>query len=407
MYRSALALLLLSACDYEVYVDPDAKAPLNVITGTIVVAGLTEPSDTIVLVFPGNNGPPPGVAGGLTNTGQPITFAVVPGSEFTTGNTDGTMSAPFYLTGLADNSYIVTALIDLDANFHPLVDFMGGSTCGDMTGAHVSDLLAGTLAPIDVSGGTHTSDIAIFVGVQNTWGRPAWEFDSETPPKITRQIAIDDPEATQSYKIHTAGISAFQPFEGLPPYEIAGPLDVDAWDGEQTCESTFVMNPRDLDGDNLPDPHPDIPPTPNVHDIWPRVFVSYLGEPQADGTFVNTRPEGETWAGAGVINPTNVFFGFWPLNQFTPSDEMEVIWVPGAKRFYTALEGGTCDSETHIYDPVMNQCVETVTNPLDIPAGAWGVTVMQYSGQTWTIPNTTAGETLGGLTAQANYLLVE
>lgn len=419
--RSALLLpLLLAACETDVYEDPDAKTPANVITGTLVVAGLTEPSDTIVLLFPGNNEPPPGQFGGPTQTGRPITFSTIPASEFTQGETDGTMSAPFYLSGLADNTYIVGALVDVDGNFHPLVDFMAGSTCGDWAGAHLADL-TGKLARITVEGGTLTDNITVVVAAQKSWGRPAFKIKGESSPVIKRQLAIDDPDAVQTYTLQSVGIDTFTPFvdeDNNPiPYTVDGPLAIGSWDGSPVCESTFPMYPLDIDGTPGPDGHPDLPPNPSLLDIFPRVIIQYLGTPQEDGTFVREVPANEiTWAGAGPIYPTNVLFGTWPTNKVTPSNELPVIWIPGARKFYICEEcvedksrvtQETDCNEGDTYDPVMKQCQSIVTNPLDIPAGAWSVTVINHEGVTWTVPNSTAALDANLTATQGNYIIIQ
>ena len=48
---------------------------------------------------------------------------------------------------------------------------------------------------------------------------------------------------------------------------------------ELGCDNLAV----DADNDGIVDPHPDHDPALGVKDIWPRVYLQYLGVPERDG----------------------------------------------------------------------------------------------------------------------------
>jgi len=50
-----------------------------------------------------------------------------------------------------------------------------------------------------------------------------------------------------------------------------------------------------------------------------------------------------------------------------------VLWLPGGIHVYRDATGA--------------EVVETVDNPLDLPTGAWSITVIEETGQTWSLPN--------------------
>ena len=367
-----VALLLLS-CKYDAYLDPDAPLPLNVVTGTVVVAGLSEGADTIVLVFHADDPPPP------TGTGSPFTFSAIPASAYTESEeADGLISAPFYVSSLPDGDYLVTALVDVDGDFHPLLDAMAGATCGDVLGAYVEDPITGAYATIHAAGGRRISDVTIFAGRPMTFERPAFEIDGTVV--LDRQAAVDNPDVPQTFRVRPTGIAS-------EIVTLAGPYE----GGADTCASTFLVNVVDADGDGLPDPHPDLPaPVPLIYDIWPRFYMVYLGVPNAEGGIDATLAPGEQWAGPAFIYPDFVLYGFVDENTPTPS-----AFLPGGNKLDLIFSGAAIHThETAEADCAGlwadGVCEEVVTTPLDLPAGAWGVTTIQITGQTWTMPNETA-----------------
>jgi hypothetical protein len=80
------------------------------------------------------------------------------------------------------------------------------------------------------------------------------------------------------------------------------------------------------------------------------------------------------------VYPAPVLTGQVPLGVPTPLTRYELIWVPAAQH---VLPDGS---------------VEVVTAP-DLPAGAWALSVVSFTGQTWTVPNELATEAALGADA--------
>ena len=340
-------MMLFVGCDYVAPVASIDSVP-NVVTGTVVVGAVV--SDGLgavaVLVFAADDPPPP------IGTGQPVTFATLPPDAFTGSPTTGMQSAAFAIGNLDDGDYLLSALMDVDGNFHPTVGALAGASCGDWSGFHITDLETRTPAVVSVQDGALVDDITIVVDTEYTLGRPAHYVPSGQV--IDRQIAIDDPEELQTFELRAIGIQS-------SILAVAEPGDA--------CGASIPYYVVDADGDGLPDPHPDYPDEDALMDIWPKVYLVYQGELQADGTLVNDLEEGEAYAGLGVVHPAYFGLGLAPVNTFLALEEATVVWLPGALHI---LPDGS---------------EETITDPLQIPAGLYGVTLVSITGQTWSVPN--------------------
>lgn len=333
-----LPLLLGAGCSYAPALDPDAPQVLNSLTGEIVVAGTQDVATTFVLLTDAHNPPPP------YGTGQPVNFSGVPASAYTgdagSGQGGGMQSAPWSLTKVPDGAWNVNALMDMDGDFTPLLGSNAGATCGDWVGAHLEDLTAGTLGTVQVQGGTLLDDVTVVVGVEMTTERPAFTLD---PAVVMDQHATD----FQTFVLDSVGVAS----EVL---QLAGPFD-----GTDPCGTMFLVKALDADLDGFPDPHPN--PTlaaAGALDMWPKVYLRYRGDVSP----------GESWAAEAVVYPLPVITGEYPLNTVVPDTSIEVVWSPGAE--HTLPDGS----------------VEVVLAP-DLPSGPWSVTVIQLTGQTWTVPN--------------------
>ncbi|MFT7519941.1 MAG: hypothetical protein ACI9MC_002085 [Kiritimatiellia bacterium] len=352
--------LVMIGCDYTAPLDPDALPEAGVLAGTIVVTGFSEPSTTMVLLYAADDPPPP------LGLGRPVSFTTVPASDFDVIGegeqhllqADWTLAA----AGVPDGEYLVTALVDVDNDFYPLPPFSavtGGATCGDWSGAHVSDLSTFNLAPVMVQSNDLVNGITIVVGRQSTLERPAFVVAGGNP---TVSTGAAEQGASQSIVLQSTAVHALLPVgdEMVPLLDLAGPFD-----GSDACGTAFWATAKDLDGDGEPDSHPDYPPELGLYDVWPRVYAEYLGEIGDDGAVI---PTTESWSGQLVPHPNLVWFGELPVNQPRPLTELEVVWIPGAR---------------HTVDGVST----VVTTPSDLPKGAWALTVINIAGQTWTVPN--------------------
>ncbi len=329
--------LLLFACAYEVPLDPDAPQVTNVLSGTVVVNGADRVGDTVILLYTADNPPPP------TGTGRPVSFATVPASAYQTA-AGGVPSAPWALTEVPDGDWLVTALMDLDGNFQPLITATAGSTCGDWLGAYFSNILTSEYATVPVSGGVHLDGLTVAVGREIPTQRPAWRFAAAA------EGATIGPEAFNQFQLVSTAVHA-EIGELAEPYDLDGP-----YDGSADCQTAFWTYTTDADGDGLSDPHPNENfAAQGLKDYWPRIYLRYLADP-------NYVSEAAPLTGA-------LGFGFPPVNTPTPATTLDVVFL--GKAIHIEEDG----SQTLIEEPEL------------IPKGDWSVTVVQYTGQTWTIPN--------------------
>lgn len=343
--RDSLVLALaLTAC--EVPLDPEPDVLENLISGTVVVNGVEEPGNVILLAFDADNpGPPAG-------TGSPVSIATVPKEAFT-GVEGGLESAEFSFGQLPDGEYLISALLDMDGNFNPFADSLAGATCGDYGGTHVTDLLTFTPKAITVEGGIERSDITIVVGQAVPIQRPAWRHTAEPPVvKISEVGPLPPQYSLSATSIHTN----FDPLvlaegeDGLP-LDFIGPCEAyavapDFCDpvaiASNTCATALWVYAKDVDQDGEIDPHPELGAF-GIKDIWPRIYLTYKGQPVLDGEgnvtgFDDGLPDGEYWAGENFPFAVENTLGTLPIPVGTrvPMREISVTWSPRGP----SLQGG-------------------------------------------------------------------
>lgn len=327
------ALSLLAGCVPDVPIDPDAPDVANALSGTVAVNGAETLGPVLILLYDPADPPPP------TGTGAPLTFATVPAEAFT-GASAGMQSAPWSLTGVADGTWLVTALMDVDGDFQPFLGSNSGATCGDWLGAHVGDLNTGDVAPITVSGGLLVDDVTVVIGTEMTTERPAFTIQTSAVSQTSAE--------TQLVTLQSTGIHS----------EI-----VDLGDPGTDCGVYFPFYAPDSDGDGQLDPHP----TPalaqaGLFDVWPRVYLQYAGD---------DLEQGEGWATEAPLYPTPILTGEATVGVPAAVTSVDAVFVPAAVH---TLPDGT---EETVYAP-------------NLPAGPWSVTVISFTGQTWSVPNEVA-----------------
>jgi hypothetical protein len=338
------------------------------------------PADTIVLAFDAENPPPP------AGLGSALGMATVSAEDWSSA-AQGLPSASYALTGLEDGSWILSALMDMDGNFNPFSDALAGATCGDIAGLHIADLETMETAPVTIAGGTTTSGITLLLGTEYPIERPAFEF-RDGSAVLSRELGAD-PGILQTFGVTATGIhTAFA--EDLP-LDLDGPcpsLETGSWQICDTsvldpCNTAFWVLPSDADGDGSIDPHPDYPAETGLMDIWPRVYLSYLGQPTADG-FETGLEEGESYfseafpllAEAALAAATGD--ADWlpvPPGTTLPLSELSITWLP-------VVRHTSADGSIEVLD-----LSDGLTAWGDLPAGHWSVTLIAHSGQTWTVPN--------------------
>lgn len=369
--RIIAPLLLLSACAYEAPLNDYAAPADNVLAGEVVFAGASEPSYSVLFVTPADDPMPP------YGTGRPATFTTVAASDFVVGDQVSMPSAGWTATHVPDGSYLITGFMDMDADFHPTLfgGALAGATCGDWVGAHLAGIGEDEMvpSPVTAAGGELVDGITVLLASELSTERPAFAIEGGVGV-VSRRDALDDPTTLQTFTLNSTGVHvAWSGSDGgTVEHHLEGPFD-----GTDPCMSAFLVHVMDADGDGQPDEHLDFPGT-GLLDIWPQIGLTYLGEPEdtdddrIPDSFYSTLEEGESWTALAVPHPLPVMMGEWPVGTPTLATSLEVVWVPGA--LHTLADGSE----------------RTETVPTQLPAGAWAITVIEETGQTWTLPNALA-----------------
>lgn len=378
------------ACGYEAPLD---GAPVdNVVSGQLLFDD-GDPADAVVLAFLASNpGPPAG-------TGSPVALDTVAGASFG-GEPGGVRAGDFFLTRLADGDYVLSGLMDTDHNFDPFVTALAGSTCGDWAGPLTEDLGAPAADVVSVAGGEWRDGVTIVLGTQLPQQRPVFELGDD-------ELVLDDVLSGRAPPIlalrATAAAGDFAPGLALdlgpacdPAPGCGGdPLCACADPAGVGCDTALWLLAKDVDLNGEPDPHPTVP---GRLDVWPRVYVEYvgpgLGSFEVDG---QTRPE--RWVaeafplGAELAAATE---GSTPAAAWSavtgappglplPTARLSITVPPVFTHVHGGGQGGVSPSGP--YDVVL----PTAGDRAGVPAGDWSVTVVSFTGQTWKLPNELAG----------------
>lgn len=373
-FLPAVLILSLFGCEYSAPIQEDREQPLNVIAGTISAIGVEQPSHAVLLVTnAANPGPPAG-------TGSPTTFTTVPGTAFSEPTSVGLSGASWAVTNVPDGEWVVSGFMDQDNDFYfsSQISVLAGATCGDVIGAHI-DLATGELAAVAVEGGELADDVAVTIGTRLTTERPAFTIEataidasSGNGSTISIATASGNSLFPQQFRLQATGVHTDIP--GLGEFHLDGPFDPAA---PAPCQTGFLTRVVDANGDGLPDEPPGLEGN-GLLDVWPRVYLSYLGATE----------DGSTWAGQAFVSPLmratlagenngydddgdGTVDESWdiPLNGPAYFPSLDISWVPAAVR--TSEDGSQ----------------EVVRDPSQLPLGEWAVTVIEETGQTWTLPN--------------------
>jgi hypothetical protein len=350
---------MLAACAYEPPVDPEAPPPASVLAGEVVVDGVEVPGDVVVLAFDAADPPPP------SGTGMPLTFATVPAHAFSEPGA-GLLAAPWTLTGLPAGDYLLTAVMDLDGDFNPFDPVTAGATCGDVAGAHVVDLAGGQPAVVSLPASTRIDDVSIVVGRPVPLERPAFTVTGT----VSRAASLD-PTTPQTFLLTATAVHSALADD--LPVDLTGPCpplgDQPLCDPAalSPCDTALWVEVVDANADGVPDLRTDLPPEAAIPDVWPRVYLTLLDPPEGQAWSAEAIPLLAELGAMQLGAPAPVPFGT-PV----PMASTSVTWLPVARRIRDGEET-TWDLRTSAPDA--------------IPAGAWAVTVVLRSGQTWTVPN--------------------
>lgn len=398
MRYTTMASLLFGGCAYEAPLNTvSAPKILNAVNGEILFAGEGEVASTWVTVFDANApGPPVG-------TGSPVALAAVSERAWSVDGA-GLRSAPYGVTHLPNGSWLLNALMDSDGDFNPLSSALAGATCGDWGGAYLSDLATGTPAAIEMRGGTLYDDITIVVGQQFGTERPAFVFSGTpalglgdiltgaAPPLFRLRTTTVDTAFSEDLRL-TLG-PACEPSGQVPDCGLQ-PVCPCELPTLAPCGTAFWVWLKDTDADGIVDPYPaEAQAAQGLLDVWPRVFLEYTGELEPfefDGALLSERWVAESFPLAGEIGvaaataqvpPGAAAAAFGPIGTPFPVNELSVTFAPVFRHYHA---GGTVGEDANGPFDVVD--LTAGAPPSDVPAGGWAVTVVSFTGQTWTVPN--------------------
>lgn len=350
---SCLAALLLAACDAPpVFATADERqhSELARIEGQVLITG-TARGDIVLTLFDAARPPPP------EGTGRPIAFEIIPGDKvFGDAAGDSTNNGPFFAPFAFDlvpeGHYLVKGFIDRNGclpnlgcrspDFNPWYSVTGEPNAGDVGGAAV-DPVTRKVRVIDVARDDQgvlqaTTDVTVSFAESAIvpFDRPAFEIEGASGPyalDLTRPATVLKmvSRPLQTDLVHEEGATFFVRY-----------MDANA-DGV----------PDDADGNGLPE-------------FWPKVFVKKL---TPTGSLLKDDP-----------TPTVLAAGFLPdtvLPLLTNADGTPRMTPVPVSSLNLVIKPLALD----VTDP-------TAPVPLaNVPAGRYAVIVMQFTGQTWRIPN--------------------
>lgn len=407
-------------CAWEAPLLDTELAPhlLNSISGTVVFVGEGELAPTFITVYDARNpGPPLG-------TGSPISFSAIAAEEWS----DGTElpAVPYGVSRLPDGEYYVNALMDVDGDFNPRDGTLAGATCGDWVGSHISDLDARVPEPVllqredGTERGVRLEDVTLLLGQPIAVERPVFQLvDSPTvsiadlplvppyglPTTLTlRATAVDveivnldgeaDPERANLVQLGDA-CAPDPKLDGAPieqlgwrPCDVA---DIAPVGGLPQCRTQILAELVDADLDGLLDISTDPAlAAAGIPEIWPRVYLQHI--PEAPIPYVI---DGKTYVERWVTQAVPMLLqiqgaaayklppdAIAPVGQPLFANELSVTLLPVFVHYH---EAGQLDSDdgNGPFD-VVNLLYGPEVTP---PTGAWGMTVITRTGQTWTVPN--------------------
>lgn len=384
-------MLLLLSCGYvpEVVPSDDYPAASGLSGDVVLYNGGDDPGVGHVVVYAADDLPPP------NGFGSPVDLATISpdawGSAGSSG-VEGVVSAPWSITGLPDGDYVLSALIDNDGDFNPFLgDFAAGATCGDQLGGYLLTGASAQVLPVTVEGPHHQDGLSLLVGDPLPFERPAFvvaEQAGETMPRLDLE----------------ENLFSIADFEwGLESTAIDHPFLTLNDPQSNDCPTRFTVSTIDADGDGLADPHPlQAAADFGAVQMWPRVLLRLVADENGD-------PPERTWLSEALIDfrdpgddtfplPRALSYGadWTPPRYLTPNvptttSSLPLIWTGKA---VPLLEDGTPGEE--------------ISGP-DLPAGVWGVIVMNQTGQIWVLPNSLSSEDLWGadaIASQAGALVV-
>lgn len=372
-----LSALLVSACEPPPVVpteDRQQQTRAARIEGSVVVTGPAR-GNAVVFLYDAERPPPP------QGAGRPVAFTLIPQEELygsdLDSNTAGPFTAPFIFPLVRPGRYLLRGFIDVDTcragpppchgpDFIPWYNVTAEPNVGDVLGAAV-DL-------------TTRLPRVIEVGVTED-GTPVPVLGITVSFSETATLTVDRPA------FEVVGATTIEPSAGAQGFKLrARPIREG---GVNLSSPVFLVRFVDEDRDNIPDDANG----DGVPDLWPRIVVRKLAE---GGTGLLDENDLDN---NGVLDAQGVDY----VRADGTVDGQPDLVVLATGILTDTLPAGLYDAEGRpLMDAVLPVTELTVgLRPIAIdardpaapvilkgvPAGRYGVTVLQSTGQVWRVPN--------------------
>ncbi|HYO55683.1 hypothetical protein [Archangium sp.] len=380
----ALASVLATGCEPPPVVpttDRRQSQPLSRIEGQVVVQSRAR-GNAIVLLYDAARPPPP------QGAGRPLSFTVIPAGKLfgpAAPGSSGPFTVPFAFSLVAPGRYLLRGFIDVDTclasappchgpDFIPWYGVTGEPNAGDVGGAAVEDPL--TLVPrvVEVAAGPDGA-------LQATTGVTVSFSDSSTVPERPA--------------FHVVGDSRFDPAAGSKRLDL-WPLQVR--DGVMDVRPpAMLVRYVDDNGDGEPD---DVNHDGQVDqlDVWPRVVVRKLVD--GEGLTGKQRLADENDLDRdGVLDIEGTdYTRVDGTSDGLPDQVVLAAALAPDPALLDALRKPDGTPRMHAV-PVPSLGVLVMPQALDardprnpvplrsVPPGRYAVTLVQFTGQTWRVPN--------------------
>jgi hypothetical protein len=344
------------------------------IEGSVVVQGPAR-GNAVVFLYDAQRPPPP------QGSGRPVAFTIVPQEQLFGSDLDkktsGPFTAPFVFPLVRPGSYLLRGFIDTDGcrtdarpchgpDFIPWYTVTAEPNVGDVGGAAVD---VATRQPRVIELGVDAEETPIPVtGVTVSFSDTATVAADRPVFDVVGSATIDPNGGIQTFKLRSRSIR-----DGV--VNLGSPV--------------FLVRFVDENRDNVPDDAN----RDGAPDLWPRVVVRKLAE---GGTGLADENDLDS---NGVLDTDGVDYP----HQDAPPDGKPDVVVLGTSLLADPILSALYDSEGR---PNMNAVVpvtelNVALRPIAIdarepsapaflrlvPPGRYGITVVQYTGQVWRMPN--------------------
>ncbi|MFL5321924.1 MAG: hypothetical protein ACJ790_19845 [Myxococcaceae bacterium] len=373
MRFAALIFLLLAACDVPP-VKPSAdlrqQTSSSRIEGNVVLTTKAR-GNVVVFLFDASRPPPP------AGTGRPLSFTVISEDTLFHGaaaGSSGPFTAPFAFSLVNEGTYLLRGFLDRDtcasgatpckpSDFVPWYGVTGEPNAGDVGGAQVDALTLATQT-VTIAKDEH--------GELNSIDNVTVSFaDSATVP-------VDRPAFIVASSVPAGPITKLT--------LQSKPIDEGAI---HEAKPAFLVRLVDDNADGVPDDAN----ADGVPDIWPRVFLRKISPLVPSGLVDENDLDRD-----GVLDETGVHYTHADGTDDDTPDAVVLAAGIDPTPFLPLLFDNTgvpsfapipANELTVIVQPrAFDAANRSQLVPLkSIPAGDYSVTILQFTGQTWRLPN--------------------